>query len=43
MKDKKKKKPKYRECPYCKRIVPSEYDFAEHKKLCKNVDPECRG
>ena len=31
-------KPRYRECPYCHRIIPPQYSFEEHKELCKNVD-----
>lgn len=34
---------KYRQCPYCKRIVPTSYDFAEHKMICKNVPSGCVG
>ena len=33
----------YRICPYCQRYIPTEYSFAEHKKLCKNVHPLVRG
>lgn len=38
-----KKKLKHRECPYCNRVVPSDYNFNEHKKLCKRVDKYTRG
>ena len=31
-----------RQCPYCKRIVPTEYDFNEHKRICKNVHENWR-
>ncbi len=31
----KKPKRKYRECPYCGRHIPIDYNFNEHKKLCK--------
>ena len=34
---------KYRECPHCRRVVPSGYDFAEHKKICRNVPKWLRG
>ena len=33
----KKDKLKHRQCPYCKRIVPPDYYFNDHKKICKNV------
>ena len=26
-----------RKCPYCKRIVPIDYNYNEHKKLCKRL------
>lgn len=29
-------------CPYCKRYVPSEYDFDEHKELCKDINKDMR-
>ena len=35
-------KPVYRLCSYCGRIIPPQYDFNEHKKLCKNVDKAIR-
>jgi len=28
---------KYRECPYCKRIIAPSYSFYEHKRYCKVV------
>lgn len=31
------KKTVYRLCPYCNRVIPSQYDFYEHKRICKNV------
>jgi len=34
------KKSKYRMCPYCGRYVPADYNFNEHKKICKNVYSE---
>lgn len=36
------KKTIYRLCPYCKRVIPPQYNFNGHKKLCKNVDKEIR-
>lgn len=29
---------KYRECPYCKRKVPPQYNFNEHKGMCKKIN-----
>lgn len=37
-----KKYKKYRYCKYCDRTIPNEYDFNEHKKICKNIDPILR-
>ena len=30
-----KAKNNYRMCPYCHRKVPLDYNFSEHKRLCK--------
>jgi len=27
----------YRECPYCRRVVPPSYDIKEHIELCKKI------
>ncbi len=36
------KKQEYRLCSYCKRIIPPQYDFEEHKELCRNVNKETK-
>ena len=31
------KKLRYRECPHCKRVIPSAYDFNEHVDMCAKL------
>lgn len=38
-----KKTKKHRYCEYCDRYIPSQYNFNEHKKICKNINPSLRG
>jgi len=37
-----KTKKQYRVCPYCNRHIPSDYNFSEHKRICKSVDSTFR-